>query len=164
MPEKELKKKENRKKDLKSSPVYHLMQKVTLYMDQYHVDGIVGLVPGGLGDAVSAIVALVHIYFGMFKLKSIPLTLALLNNVLRDVLMGMLPFFIGDIIDFLNKAHVKNMRLIDGYLNDDAAIIKDVNRKAWQSAAIFIVLILAIAGMVWFLIWLTKTLGTIIFS
>ena len=161
---KELKKKESRKENLKASPTYLLMQKVAHYMDQYHLDGIAGLVPGGLGDIASAIVALVHIYFGMFKLKSIPLTLAILNNVLRDVLMGMLPFFIGDIIDFLNKAHVKNMRLIDGYLNNDAAIIKDVNRKAWQSAAIFIVLILAIAGMVWFLIWLTKALGTIIFS
>ena len=144
--------------------MYLLMQKVTRYMDQYHLDGIAGLVPGGLGDVVSAMMALVHIYFGMFKLKSIPLTLALLNNVLRDVLMGMLPFFIGDIIDFLNKAHVKNMRLIDGYLDDDVAIIQEVNRKAWQSAAIFIVLILAITGMVWLLVWLTKTLGTAIFS
>ncbi|MBR6181877.1 MAG: DUF4112 domain-containing protein [Prevotella sp.] len=144
--------------------MYLMMQKVTRYMDQYHLDGIAGLVPGGLGDIASAIVALVHIYFGMFRLRSIPLTLAILNNVLRDVLMGMLPFFVGDIIDFLNKAHKKNMKLIDGYLDDDAAIIQEVNRKAWQSAAILIVLILAIVGMVWVLIWLTKTLGTVIFS
>lgn len=164
MSEKEPKRLESRKESLKASPLYQMMQKVTRYMDQYHLDGIAGLVPGGLGDAASALVALVHVYFGMFKLRSIPLTLAILNNVLRDVLMGMLPFFIGDIIDFLNKAHKKNMRLIDGYLDNNTAIIQEVNRKAWQSAAIFIILVLAIAGMVWLLVWLTKSLGTAIFS
>lgn len=30
-------------------------------------------------------------------IKSIPLTLAVLNNAFRDVLMGMIPFFVGDV-------------------------------------------------------------------
>ena len=140
------------------------MRKITLYMDQYYLDGVVGLVPGGLGDLTASLFALVHVYFCLFRLRSIPLTLAVLNNVMRDVLMGLIPFFIGDIIDFLHKSHKKNMQLIEGYLDDDPVIIKELHRKAWQSAVMLVVLAAAIVGMIWFLVWLTKTLGTAIFS
>ena len=157
-------KKDLRKQRFKSSRSYRVMKKVTLYMDQYYLDGIAGLIPGGLGDAVMSVFAAIHVYFCMFKLRSISLTLAVINNVLRDVLMGMLPFFVGDVIDFLNKAHKKNMVLIDGYINDDETIKSDIHRKAWQSAFILLLLIAAIIGMMWLLVWLTKTLGTVIFS
>lgn len=156
--------KDARKQRLKSSRSYRVMKKVTLYMDQYYLDGIAGLIPGGVGDAAMSLFAAIHVYFCVFRLRSIPLTLAVINNVMRDVLMGMLPFFIGDVIDFLNKAHKKNMLLIDGYINNDEAIMGDVKRKAWQSAAVLVVLIAAIGGMMWLLVWLTKTLGTAIFS
>lgn len=133
-------------------------------MDQYYLDGVAGLVPGGLGDMAASALALVHVYFSLYKLRSIPLTLAVLNNAMRDVLMGMLPFFVGDVIDFFNKSHSKNMKLIDGYINNDPLVVHELHRKAWQSAAVLVLLIVAIAGMVWFLIWLTKTLGTALFS
>ena len=157
-------KKDIRKQRLKSSRSYQMMKKATLYMDQYYIDGLAGLIPGGVGDAAMSVFAAVHVYFCMFKLRSIPLTLAVINNVMRDVLMGMLPFFIGDVIDFLNKAHKKNMVLIDGYINDDETIKSDIQRKAWQSAIILLLLIAAIIGMMWLLVWLTKTLGTALFS
>ena len=157
-------KKSDRTERLKASFSYRLMQKVARYMDQYDLDGVAGLVPGGIGDIVTSLFALVHIYFCMFRLRSIPLTLAIINNVMRDVLMGMLPFFIGGVIDFLNKAHTKNMKLIDGYINDDPAVVQAVRRKAWQSAAALVVLISAIVGMVWLLAWLTQKLGTMVFS
>ena len=156
--------KEEQKEQLKASHSYRLMQKVTLYMDKYYLDGLSGLVPGGVGDMVTALFALVHIYFCGFKLRSIPLTLAILNNVLRDVLMGLLPFFVGNIIDFINKAHSKNMKLIDGYINDDPDIVHEVRRKAWISAATIVVTIAAIGAMVWFLVWLAQKLGTTLFS
>ena len=155
---------EERKEQLKASGSYRLMRKVTLYMDQYYLDGFAGLVPGGLGDMVTSAFALVHVYFCMFRLRSLPLTLAILNNVMRDVLMGMLPFFVGGIIDFLNKAHAKNMKLIDGYINDDPVIVHEVRRKAWWSAATLVVTIAAIAVMAWILVWLAQKLGTLVFS
>ena len=155
---------EERIQRLKKSRSYNIMRRVSTYMDQYYLDGVAGLVPGGVGDIATVGFALVHVYFCAFRLRSVPLTLAVLNNVMRDVLMGMLPFFIGDIIDFLNKAHVRNMRLIDGYINNDPAIRQGVRRKAWQCAAILVALIAAVVAMVWLLLWLTKTLGTAIFS
>ena len=93
-------KKEVRKQRLLNSKSYRMMKKVALYMDQYYLDGVAGLVPGGLGDMMASAFALVHVYFSLYKLRSVPLTLAVLNNAMRDVLMGMLPFFVGDVIDF----------------------------------------------------------------
>ena len=86
---------DQRRELLKNSRIYHWMRNVARYMDQYYLDGIAGLVPGGVGDTAAGLFALVHVYFSLFKLRSIPLTLAIANNVLRDILMGLLPFFIG---------------------------------------------------------------------
>ena len=157
-------KKEVRKQRLLNSKSYRMMKKVALYMDQYYLDGVAGLVPGGLGDMMASAFALVHVYFSLYKLRSVPLTLAVLNNAMRDVPMGMLPFFVGDVIDFFNKSHAKNMKLIDGYIYNDPHVVHELHRKAWQSAAVLVLLLVAIVGMVWFLVWLTKTLGTALFS
>lgn len=154
----------DRSEKLRSSRLYRATQAVTLWMDRYNVDGVAGLVPGGVGDIVSAGFAVVHVYFSAFRLRSIPLTLAILNNTLRDIFLGMLPFFVGDVIDFFHKANKRNMALIDGFINDDEIIIHEVNRKATQSAAILISLAIAIMLLLWGLVWLTKTLGTALFS
>ena len=154
----------DRSEKLRSSRLYRATQAVTLWMDRYNVDGVAGLVPGGVGDIVSAGFAVVHVYFSAFRLRSIPLTLAILNNTLRDIFLGMLPFFVGDVIDFFHKANKRNMALIDGFINEDEIVIHEVNRKATQSAAILISLAIAIMLLLWGLVWLTKTLGTALFS
>lgn len=154
----------DRSEKLRSSRLYRATQAVTLWMDRYNVDGVAGLVPGGVGDIVSAGFAVVHVYFSAFRLRSIPLTLAILNNTLRDIFLGMLPFFVGDVIDFFHKANKRNMALIDGFLNNNQEIIHEVNRKATQSALVLVALVAAIIGVVYALIWLTQTLGTALFS
>ena len=109
----------DKKEKLKNSKLYLAMQDITRYLDRYYLDGVAGLVPGGVGDAVSGVFCLVHIYISLFKLHSIPLTLAILCNTLRDIFLGMLPFFVGDVIDFFHKANSKNMALIEGFVNQD---------------------------------------------
>jgi hypothetical protein len=157
-------KEEAKKQQLKDSRLYNAMQDITQWMDRYYLDGVAGLVPGGIGDMVSAVFAVVHVYFSAFRLRSIPLTLAILNNTLRDIFLGMLPFFVGDVIDFFHKANKRNMALIDGFLNNNQEIIHEVNRKATQSALVLVALVAAIIGVVYALIWLTQTLGTALFS
>ena len=105
-----------------------------------------------------------HVYFGLIKLRSIPLTLALLNNMLRDILLGLLPFYVGDVIDFLHKANKKNMALIDGFVNDDKEIIRRVNQKAIQSAVVFIFLIFCICIVIWLLTYIVKEIGSHLFT
>lgn len=156
--------KEIRKEALRNSKLYHHIKKVTQLADGYYLDFVIGLIPGGFGDILGGLFSLSHVYFGLFKLRSIPLTLALLNNMLRDVFLGMLPFYVGDAIDFFYKSNKKNMALIDGFLNDNKQIIQQVNKKAIQAAIVFFLLIAGIMILLWLLVLLADKIGRILFT
>ena len=132
--------KEAKRDALMATTSYRIMDKTAKYMDKYFLDPIIGLIPGGVGDVLSSFLAIPFIYFALVQVKSIPLTLAVICNVLKDALLGSMPFFIGDIIDVFNRSYVANLRLITGYVNDDKKVIHEVNRKATWSA-IFIVIL-----------------------
>lgn len=132
--------KEAKREALMTTTSYRIMDTTAKYMDKYCLDPIIGLIPGGIGDVLSSFLALPFIYFALVQVKSIPLTLAVICNVLKDALLGSIPFFIGDIIDVFNRSYVANLRLITGYVNDDKTVIHEVNRKATWSA-IFIVIL-----------------------
>lgn len=153
-----------RKEKLLNSKLYIGMQKLTTYLDKYYLDGIVGFVPGGIGDTVPAALGMTHVYFSLFRLRSIPLTLAVMNNTLRDILLGLIPFHVGNVIDFFHRSNSKNMKLIDGFIKEDRAIIKEVNKRAWLAVITMIFFVIAIAMMIALLIWLAKTLGTMLFT
>ena len=115
-----------RRKRLMDNKAYQTMQGLSRYMDQYYLDALIGVIPGW-GDAIALICVVPFVYFSSRVIKSIPLTLAVINNALRDILLGMIPFFVGDIIDI-------------------------VNQRAWQSVAVLIILLLLIALMIWALV------------
>ncbi len=144
-------KRELRRKRLMDNKAYQTMAGVTRYMDRYYLDALIGVIPGW-GDAIALLCVVPFVYFSLRVIRSIPLTLAVLNNALRDVLMGMMPFFVGDIIDFFHRANIQNMEMIQGFVEGDEAVIKQVNQRAWQSAIVLIVLLLLIALMIWLLI------------
>lgn len=131
--------------------VYQTMVSLTRYMDRYYLDALIGIVPGW-GDAIALLSVVPFVYFSSCVIKSVPLTLAVLNNALRDVLMGMIPFFVGDVIDFFHRANIQNMGMIQGFVDGDEAIIRQVNQRAWQSAIFLVVLLLLIALMIWLLV------------
>ena len=131
--------------------VYQTMEGLSRYMDRYYLDALIGIIPGW-GDAVAIICVIPFVYFSSRVIKSIPLTLAVINNALRDVLLGMIPFFVGDIIDIFHRANIKNMEMIQGFVDGDQVIIKQVNHRAWQSVIILIALLLLIVLMFWLLI------------
>ena len=130
---------------------YQTMQGLTRYMDRYYLDALIGVIPGW-GDAIALASAVPFVYFAARVIRSVPLTLAVLNNALRDVLMGMIPFFVGDIIDFFHRANIQNMQMIQGFVDGDEAIIKQVNQRALQSAIGLVILLLLIALMIWALV------------
>ena len=152
-----------RRARLMDNQVYQSMQSLTRYMDRFYLDAVIGLIPGW-GDAVALLCVVPFVYFSMCIIKSIPLTLAVLNNALRDVLLGMIPFFIGDVIDIFHRANMKNMAMIQGFIDGDEAIIKQVNRRALQSAIVLLVLLLLIALMIWALISFGSYLYSVIAS
>lgn len=156
--------KQQRKEQLAQSRLYLWMKETTLYLDKYYLDGIMGLVPWGIGDVLSSLFSFVHLYFSMFRLRSFPLTLAVIYNSLRDILLGMIPFFIGNAIDFFHKANIRNMQLIDGFINDDKEIIRAVNKKAVYSVIMIVVFCVLIWLMILLLAYIVQWLGTIIFT
>lgn len=131
--------------------VYQMMSILTRYLDRYYLDALIGII-SGWGDTITLLSVVPFVYFSLHVIKSVPLTLAVLNNALRDMLLGMIPFFVGDVIDFYHRANIQNMQMIQGFVDGDEAVIKQVNQRAWQSAIVLIVLLLFIALMIWLLI------------
>ncbi len=144
-------KRQLRRNRLMENKAYQTMNSLTRYMDRYYLDALIGIIPGW-GDAIAVLSALPFVYFSSRVIKSVPLTLAVINNALRDVLLGMIPFFVGDVIDIFHRANTKNMAMIQGFVDGDAAVIKQVNQRALQSVVVLIVLLLLIALMVWVLV------------
>ena len=140
-----------RRQRLMDNKAYQTMEGLTRYMDRYYLDALIGIIPGW-GDAIALLCVVPFVYFSSRVIKSIPLTLAVLNNALRDVLLGMIPFFVGDIIDIFHRANTQNMRMIQGFVDGDEKVIKQVSQRAWQSAIVLFVLLLLIALMIWLLI------------
>ncbi len=136
---------------LMDNRVYQTMQGLTRYMDRYYLDALIGVIPGW-GDAIALLSALPFVYFSARIIKSVPLTLAVVNNALRDVLMGMIPFFVGDIIDIFHRSNIQNMQMVQGFVDGDETIIRKVNQRALQSAVVLVLLLLLIALMIWALV------------
>ena len=136
------------RKRLMDNKVYQTMNDITRYMDRYYLDALIGVIPGW-GDVITMFCVVPFIYFSTRVIKSIPLTLAIINNALRDVLLGMIPFFIGDVIDVFHRANTKNMAMIQGFVDGNVTVTKEVNQKAIQSAVILIILLILIALMIW---------------
>lgn len=133
------KRKEEKLRELQESDSYQLISFITTLSDKYFLDPIIGLFPV-VGDFITSVVGLPFIYVTLVKVRSIPLTLAVIYNYLIDMLLGCIPFFIGDFLDFVNRAHIKNMKLITHYVQDDKATVNDVNSKALRTAFLIVIL------------------------
>lgn len=146
-----LEKREQQLRRLQDSKVYHAMESLERYMDRYYLDAIIGFIPGW-GDAFSLLCATPFIYFSVRVIKSVPLTLAVINNALRDILLGLIPFFVGDIIDAFHRSNARNMAMVRGFVEGDETVIRQVNQRAWQAAAVLLLLLALIALMIWLLV------------
>lgn len=113
---------------LKESAAFNLVWLARKY-DTYFLDPIVGFILPGFGDALSSVVTLPALYVAMFKIRSIRLTLAILTAIITDVLVGLIPVA-GDIVDAFYKSSKMASRLIVGYMEDDEATKKEINRRA----------------------------------
>lgn len=137
------KRKEEKLRELQESDSYQLISFITTLSDKYFLDPIIGLFPV-VGDFITSVVGLPFIYVTLVKVRSFPLTLAVIYNYLIDMLLGCIPFFIGDFLDFVNRAHIKNMKLITHYVQDDKATVNDVNSKALRTAFLIVILSIVI--------------------
>ena len=133
-------KKQAKREQMMNRSSYRMMVKTAKYMDKYYLDPLIGLIPGGVGDTISSLLAFPFIYYSLCVVKSIPLTLAVIYNILMDLLIGAIPFYIGDVLDVFKRSYVENLKLITGYIEDDKEIINKVNKKAFWTAVFIVVL------------------------
>lgn len=153
--------KERRKMEIEDSAAYRAMFVIAKYMDKWFLDPILGFILPAFGDFITSACSLPFIYVAAFQVRSLPLTLAVIFNVLRDMLIGMIPFWIGDICDAFNRCYVQNSKLIVGFVEDDEDIIHEVNRKAVWTAiliALFCYLIYLMVGLV---VQITEWIGSL---
>lgn len=153
--------KEEERLRIEESKVYKATKVITKVMDRWRLDAIIGLIPipGGFMDIFTQFLIVPFIYISASKVRSVPLTLAIIYNALRDIAIGMIPFWIGDILDFFNRSYMQNMRLIVGFVEDDKDIIDEVNRTAVKSAVLIVVLCVIIVLLIILLIKIAKWIG-----
>ena len=131
--------KEKRRREIEESSSYQATQSISKYMDKYFLDPILGFFIPGLGDLLTSVLVVPYIYVSAAKIRSLPLTLAIIFNVLRDVAIGLIPMWIGDALDCVNRGYLQNTRLIVGFVEDDKEVIEKVNKKAgWMGVMIVI--------------------------
>lgn len=146
-------KKEATRQWLQQSWSYRSIYYLKKYLDDLYIDSIVGFIFPGAGDVLSAIMSVPSIYVAIVKIKSLPLTLAIIYNILVDCCVGMLPFYIGDVFDIFVRANKKNFNLIMGFVENDKKIIKEVNRKAIYMGIMILLLCVAFYFMILFVKW-----------
>ena len=134
---------------IRNSVSYKLVHAIALWMDRRLLDPLIGLVLPGFGDALTSVLAVPYLYLSIVKLKSIPLTLAIVCNILLDVLIGIIPY-IGVVGDVFKRAFTRNAAMIKGYVEGDRAIMQEIDRKAVGMA--FLIVILCGLSMPWY--WL----------
>jgi hypothetical protein len=104
------------------------------------LDGIVGLIPG-IGDALGAVLSS-YILSESARLgapKSILIKMAF--NVGIDALLGAIPF-IGDLFDFTWKANLRNVNLLQAYLEKPKKTVV-VSRLFVTTLTVLVVLFIA---------------------
>lgn len=150
---------DRRRERAKVSYSYRLVQIVAKWMDRYWLDPIIGFLFPGYGDVITGLFVVPYLYVSIFKVRSLPLTLAVIYNVLFDVLVGLIPFFVGAIYDCVNKAYTKNARLVTGFVEGRKEVIDEVNKKALWMALLIVLLCLLIYGLAMLVVYLAGLLG-----
>ena len=132
-------KKELARQKLENEFSYRMVKGISFLMDKCFADAVLGIVVPGIGDFLSIALSFPFVYVSMFKIKSLPLTLAVLYNIVLDCFIGLTPY-LGDLLDVFYRSYVKNYRLIVGFVEDDQEVIDEVRRSAWKSAIMIAIL------------------------
>ncbi len=151
---------EDRRKRIKDTASYRLVHLIAQWMDRYLLDPLIGLVLPSIGDALTSVCILPYLYLSLFKIRSIPLTLAIICNMLLDILIGIIPY-VGVVGDVFKRAFSRNAVLIEGYVEGDRAVIQEVDRKAVWMALLIGVLCVLIYMMVLLAVSIVEWIGSL---
>jgi hypothetical protein len=110
---------------------------------RFGLDGLLGLIPG-VGD-LSTFAVSGYLVLLMARNGASGYVLArMILNIVIDAALGAIPV-IGDLFDFVHKANVKNMKLMQQYYTEGR-----YRGSAWKVIVpVMIVLGLILAGIIW---------------
>jgi hypothetical protein len=111
---------------------------------RFGLDAIIGLVPG-VGDIATALVG----GYGLVTAHQLgapaSIQLRMLLNLLIDAAVGAIPF-LGDLFDFVFKAHVRNRALLERWLEKPHATRRS---SRFVLVGVLTLLITLVGGAVW---------------
>lgn len=88
------------------------LRQLTHWLDRRYLDPILGVLLPGAGDLVGAALGLYAVSVAV-RMRAHPLVIArMLLNLAFDAIVGALPF-VGDVADFLYRAHLRNLELLE---------------------------------------------------
>ena len=119
--------------------MYRTVKGISFLMDKCFVDAVLGFIVPGVGDFLTIVLSFPFLFVALFKIRSIPLFLAVLYNIVLDCFIGLTPY-IGDVLDVFYRSYTKNYRLIVGFVENDGDVIDEVRRSAWKSAILIVIL------------------------
>lgn len=92
-----------------------LDESINVFGFKFGLDPLLGLIPG-LGDFVSFLLGIYILSVGIkMNLPKDKIAL-MISNLLFDFFIGLVPV-LGDLGDFFFKSHVRNLRIIEEYLD-----------------------------------------------
>ena len=142
--------------DLNNNFIYQVVSMIANFMDKMFLDPMMGFVFPAFGDALMSVLVIPYLYISIFKVKSLSLTLAIILNTLIDIMIGIIPFGIGDVLDIFHRSYSKNLKLINGFVAHDEEVIKEINKKMW----IIVILIIVVSIIIFMLFKLAFSLIT----
>ena len=117
------------------------------------IDGLVGLIPG-VGDGAAALVSTYIIAEGVRAGAPKSVLARMVGNVAVEAAVGAIPI-VGDVFDIVFKANVRNVALMDGYLQRPD---KTSRSSKWSVIGLVAALVAIVACSIWlsllFLGWL----------
>jgi hypothetical protein len=105
------------------------------------LDPLLGLVPG-VGDTLTATLAVVIIYDAARLGLPVNVLLRMLGNILIDTLLGSVPL-LGDLFDFAWQANTRNLRLVERHYDP----LRAERPSSRIGTAITVVAVIMVVGM-----------------
>jgi hypothetical protein len=93
---------------------------VAKWTDSRFLDPIIGLILPGLGDVLGVAAGLYIVAVGVRHGVPRSVVRRMLINLTIDCLGGVIPI-VGDVFDFLNRANLRNARLLEQHLGETSA-------------------------------------------
>ena len=101
--EKRREKKELAREKLENDWMYRTVKGISFLMDKCFMDAVLGFIVPGVGDFLTIVLSFPFLFVALFKIRSIPLFLAMLYNIVLDCFIGLTPY-IGDVLDLFYRS------------------------------------------------------------